>query len=181
MKQLKLLLLLIIISGNSLYGQKISKAETINFLKLKFHSSSSSKGELFFLQSGIIRVKFSSQVFSLSKNDFIPVITILEFDLTNVSFLKKEQTGDFGYLSNESFITTIYNLVITCKTGNCIKVKTYPEFDLNNKDPELNKNYTTNKYHLAIDNGDNVNRLVKAFKNLQSYYPTKELKELFDK
>ncbi len=181
MKQLKLLLLLIMISGNSLYSQKVSKTETINFLKLKFHSSSLDKGEIFFLQSGIIRIKFSSEVFSFSKNYFIPVVTILEFNITDVSFKKEDQTGDFGYLGNNSNITTFHNFVIICKTGNCIKIKTYPEFDSSNKEPELNKSYSTSKYHLAIDSGENASRLVKAFKNLQSYYPKKELKEIFDK
>jgi hypothetical protein len=166
--------------GNISNGQKISKAETMNFLKLKFHASSTLPGEIFFLSSGIIRVKFTSDTYSFISKFFVPVITTIEFNISDVAFKKNVESGDYGFLSGKTTITTIYDLNVTCSTGNCINVNQCPEFSQANKSSEFNKNYTTDKYFLSIDNQKNLERLVKALNNLQSYYPVKKLKEQFD-
>ena len=166
--------------GNISNGQKISKAETMNFLKLKFHASSSKKGEIFFLSSGVIRIKFTSDTYSFVSKFFVPVITTIEFNISDVAFKKNVESGDYGYLSGKTIYTTVYDLHVICSTGNCINVKEYPEFSQANKSSEFNKNFTLDEYFLSIDNEKNVERLVKALNNLQSYYPVKKLKEQFD-
>lgn len=174
------ILFTILFLGKISNGQKISKAETMKFLKLKFHAASSYKGEIFILHSGTVKVKYTSDSYSFKSKSSVPVVTVIEFNITDVSFEKYEQSGDFGYLTGKPFYTTFYDIKIICSTGNCIKVKSYPEFDKEDKDSEFNKNYTAAEYHLSIDERKNVVRLIKALKNLQSYYPIKKIQEVFD-
>ena len=149
-----LLFILFLNLFNDLRAQKISKKETIEYILTK-------------LKEVEIGREKSTKV-EINEDGTMTVWTgYINFDHSITSF----HISDVNFKPYRTTETDLF-LKVECNSGYCVDCKEF--FPTN----ELYKKFTFDAHHFRINNPKDIERLIKAFKNLKTYYPIK--KDKFD-
>lgn len=146
----QILFFLILITTSNIYGQKVSKKETINYIITKVDEIGNWHQKIKIHEDGNISISHISN----------GIIITSKFHISNINF-KSWNKGE------------VHGISLECNIGYCVD---HTEIFENNG--LVQKEMKVSSTFLAIDLEKEIERLIKSFNNLKSYYPPK--KDLFD-